>query len=145
MEWVTGLVAHGFAGVGAVDIFVAARRPAGTVLHPSAVIFTAGYDRAVTDGTWDTRRDESGRVLKVAAQTKVVIAGNQHLLIHRTVGIMANRAAFDHGVMLKKERPFLCRMALRTSLVRCFEIGATPGNYIPLMRVMAVIAGHLTS
>ena len=81
-------------------------------------------------------------MLEVALQAEVGIAGDQHLLVHRPVRVVADRAAFHHGVVLEEERALLRRMALRAGLVRGFQIRAAARDHMALVRVVAVVAAH---
>ena len=55
--------------------------------------------------------------LGMTAEAKVGIADHQHLLIHRTVWIMAQRAAFAHGRVFKDKGARLVTMTLRAAFV----------------------------
>ena len=134
--WLVGrLVAHGFAGIRAVDVFVATGDPAGAVLQASAVIFATGENRAVT-------RD--CRVFKMALEAEIGITLDEHLLVYRAVRVMADSASFDHGVMLEEEWALLGGMALCARLVGGFELGrACAGHDVALVRIVAFGAGHL--
>src|SRR6185369_12068812 len=50
-------------------------------------------------------------LLEMTPETKIGIARHQHLLVHRSVRIVACRAALADGLMLKNEGPALGGMA----------------------------------
>jgi len=65
------------------------------------------------DGTGASRRLH----LRVTTQAKIRVAFDQHLPVDRAVGIMADRAAFAHGLVLEDKRAGLVAMALRAALI----------------------------
>src|SRR5690349_1907000 len=66
-----------------------------------------------------TADDNSGwrLLLEVAPETKIGIARDQHLVVHRAVRIVAGCATFPHRFMLEDERPALRRVALTAGIV----------------------------
>lgn len=124
---------------------MATGRPAGAVLQPSAMILAASYDFTVTHHARNPVDDEPSRVLQVTAQTKVGITRNQHFLIHGAVRVVASGAAFHHGIVLEEEWPLLRRMALGAGLVRRLQFSSTAVDDVTFMRVVAIVAGHLTT
>jgi len=56
--------------------------------------------------------------LRVTLQAKVVVALDQHLRIHRTMGLMARRTAVTQRLVLEGMRPGLLAVALRAPLIQ---------------------------
>ena len=54
--------------------------------------------------------------LEVAFQAKVVVALNEHFVVHAAVRIMTRRAALADGFVFKDERPALCDMTLHAGV-----------------------------
>ena len=130
-----GLIPHGLAGVGAVNVFVAACAPASALLQAAAVFLAADDDRTVAFHRG---------VLEVAPQTEIGVPGDQHFLIHRAVRVMADGAAFEHGIVLEEEGAFLRGMALRARLVLVLEVCPCVDDDMAAMRIMAVTARYVT-
>jgi hypothetical protein len=130
-----GLIPHGLAGVGAVNVFVAACAPAGALLQAAAVFLAADNDGAVT---------LHGRMLEVTSQAEVGVTSDEHLLIHRPVRVVADRAAFEHGIVLEEEGALLRGMALRARLVLVLEVCPCVYDDMASMRIMAVTARYVT-
>lgn len=79
----------------------------------------------------------------MAAEAEIRVAGDEHLLIHGAVRIVADRAAFLHRLVREEERTFLRGVALRASLVGGFKRGARALNDFAFMRIVAIAASHL--
>ena len=82
-------------------------------------------------------------VLKVALEAEGGIALSKEFLVHRTMRLVTNEAAFAGGLVLVNERPSLLRMATEAGLVVAHERGAACDNRVALVRIMAITAGHL--
>jgi hypothetical protein len=130
-RWLEVSVTHGLAGVRAVDIFVAAGAPACAVLDAGAVVLAAHKEDAVSG--------DCG-MFKMAPQAEVVVAGDQHFLVHRAVGVMADGATLDHGVVLEEEWTLLSRMAFGARLVLILQVGPGIHDDVALVRVVTVAA-----
>ena len=76
--------------------FVATRRPASTPAQKARMI-------AATDKNSSRR----SLLLEMAFETKRGISLQQHLLVHRAVDGMANRASFTNGFVLENKRTML--------------------------------------
>ena len=98
------------------------------------MILATGYDGAVAG--------DRG-VLQVAPQAEVGVAGDQHLVVHRAVRVVADGAALEHGIVPEEERALLGSVALRARLVRGLEVGATPFDDVALVRLMTIRASDL--
>ena len=61
-------------------------------------------------------------VLKVALEAEGGIALSKEFLVHRTMRLVTNEAAFAGGLVLVNERPSLLRMAIETDLGRPVRI-----------------------
>jgi len=134
-----GLVTQGLARIGAMDRLMAAGAPARAVLKARAVVF--GACRAGEQNVALARgvlRD-----LQVAAQTKVGVASDEHLGVHRSVRTVAGGAAFLHRVMLEDKWTLLRRMALRAGFRFRFKRRAGAFDGIAGMRIMAIGATHV--
>ena len=55
--------------------------------------------------------------LRMAAQAKIRITFDEHLLVDRAVWVMANTATLVHRLVLKDERARLCPVTLRAALI----------------------------
>lgn len=120
---------------------VTARTPAATLPQPGRMGYVADINL--------TRRPLD---LRMAFQAKIQIALNQQLSIHRTMRIMANRAALAHSLMFEHKGPGLFAMTLRAVFVEpCHRQTARRArlgcdgrleNVAP-MRIMALHAIHL--
>ena len=84
-------------------------RPAGAHLQQRRVVRVA--DINVPGGNIGTLN------LGMAAEAQIGIADHQHLLIHRTMRIMAQRAALAHGRMFKDKGARLVTMALLAAFI----------------------------
>ena len=82
-------------------------------------------------------------VLKVALGAEGGIALSKEFLVHRTMRLVTNEAAFAGGLVLVNERPSLLRMATEAGLVVAHERSAACDNRVALVRIMAITAGHL--
>ena len=65
-----------------------------------------------------TSDDDSSRrlLLEMASKTKIRVARDQHLVVHRPVRIVARRAAFADRFVFKNKRPPLSCMTLATGV-----------------------------
>ena len=72
------------------------------------------------------------------------VAGDQHLVVDRAVGVVAGRAAFlpDSSVLIDK-RTGLLGVAADAGLSRSRESGATTADRVALVDIVAVHAAHL--
>ena len=102
-------IPHFGIDVRAVNGTVAASRPARSLSQQCGVRDFANVNF--------TARNARTLHLRVAFQTKVGIAFNEHFAVDRTVRIMTNDAAFTHGFMFKNKWPDLFAMTLRAILV----------------------------
>ena len=84
-----------------------------------------------------------GLLLEMALQAKVGIPLREHLVVHRSVRIMAGGATFARGLMLEDEWAALRDMTLGASVGLAGEIETTSFNRVALVRVMTVAAAHL--
>ena len=82
--------------------------------------------------------------LRVAAQAKIRVACDKHLLVDRAVGIVAGGATFAHRRMLENKRAHLVAMTLRAAFVlpRHRESVRRFQN-VAAVRVMALHAIHV--
>ena len=81
----------------------------------------------------------------MAPETKIGVARNQHFIVNRSVWVMANRAAFAHGFMLKDKRPSLRGVALATSIVLSEQCGPAALDGGTFVRIVAIAATHLAA
>ncbi len=81
--------------------------------------------------------------LRVAAQTKVVVAHNQHLIVDRAVHFVARRATFAQGFVLPNKRAALLLMAFEASFVDILHARRGPGAHIIPVRAVAIHTTHL--
>lgn len=95
------------ADVGSMDSGMATCSPAGSSTDKTAVVRLA-------DGDLAARNLE----LRMTFQAEVVIALNQQFPIDRAVGLMTDRAAFAHGLVLEHHRPGLLPMTLGARFVQ---------------------------
>lgn len=58
--------------------------------------------------------------LGVAAQTEIVIRGYKHFRMHRSMDLMAGRAAFTESFMFKDKRAALFFMTVETGFIDTF-------------------------
>lgn len=81
--------------------------------------------------------------LRMTFQTKISIPLQKQLVVHRTMGLMAGRAAFPHRFMLEDKGPGLLPMTLRTGLIPPRK-GQTPNGLLNVMpvRIMAIHTIH---
>lgn len=141
------LVTEVIIDVGTVDGLVASGAPARTALDVGVVQFTgvAGVDPAA-------RADLAGGggivwgPGEVAAEAEVLVACDQHFLVHRAVGLVAGDTAFLHCAVFKHERSGLSRVALGARLVHVLQRCARALDGVALMDVVAIhatnLAGH---
>ena len=124
-------------GIGAVRGLVAAGAPAGSLHETGGMVF-----RRVADGVAIDLADASDRRrLQVAAETEVAVAGDQHLLIHRTVRAVAGNAAFLHRAMFENEGTLLRGVALGAGFILTLHRRARALDGITGVDVMAIRTG----
>ena len=89
--------------------------------------------------------DNSARrlLLEVASETKIGVAGNEHLLVHRSMRIVTGRAAFANRFMFENKRPALCSVTLTAGVVLGEQRGSATAHGRPLVRIMAIAAAQL--
>lgn len=81
--------------------------------------------------------------LGVTLQAQIVVPLNQHLVIGRTMGLMANRTAFPQGLVFIHHQAGLLSMAGRASIVSSTQAQATFGfKKIETVRIVALNATH---
>jgi len=82
--------------------------------------------------------------LRVTLQAKVVVALDEHLRIHRTMRLMARRAAIAQRLMLEGMRPGLFAVALGAPLVQPRH-RQPPGGFhnVKPVRIVALRAIHV--
>ncbi len=112
---------------------VAARGPARAARDEGGVI-------APTDQQLTT----DGLLLIVALQAKGLVAGAEHLVVHRAVRIVAGDAALAGGFMFEDVRALLRRVALDAGVIHVRDLGAAAADRVPVVRIMAVGAGDFT-
>jgi hypothetical protein len=93
-------------GLGTVNGFVTAGRPASALLQPGRVIAVADEDAAV-----------AGLLLEVALEAEIRVALREHPLVHRAVRRMATDAAFADCFVFEHERTALGGVALEAGFV----------------------------
>lgn len=79
---------------------------------------------------------------EMAPEAEIVVASDEHLLIHGAVRIVTGGAAFEHRVVFIDERAGLLRMAARAGLIGRREIQRAAFDGISLMWIMAIAAGY---
>jgi hypothetical protein len=115
---------------------VAAGGPAGAVTEVLGVILLADENEAGASGAGDND-------LRVAAQTKIVIALGEHFFVHRTMRFVADDATFAQGGVLEDEGAGLLLVTLRASLVIAGKSESARGFHdVQAMRVVALNAVH---
>lgn len=57
-----------------------------------------------------------GLLLKMAFQTKILVSLREHLVVDRSMRIVAGSAAFTNRFVFENERPALSGVALRTGV-----------------------------
>ena len=112
--------------------FMAARAPATAALQERRMVPAADEN--------DVRR---GLLLEVALEAKILVPLDQHLVVHRSVRIVAGGAAFADGLVLKHKRAALRNVALGTSFVLGSHGEWRPDRGWAFMRIMAIAAAHL--
>ena len=94
-----------------------------------------------------------GLLLKVALQTKSVVALGQHALVDRAVRRMTGRATFTQCLMLVNKRASLCGVTLKTCFVLTEKSNAAtleglmnirPASFhrLSLVGIVAIGAAH---
>lgn len=64
---------------------------------------------------------DDGKIhLGVAAQTEIIIRGDKHFGMHRSMDLMAGRATFTESFMLKNKRAALIFMTLEAGFIDPF-------------------------
>ena len=129
--------------IGTMHALMAAGAPARAAVEPRGIghasgisgMVLAGKDRAVADGH---------RVLQVALEAEIGVALEQHLLVHRAMGIVASRASFAQGIVFKNEGPLLRGVAFGAGFVLVLETRAAAFDGIALVRIVAFGAAHLS-
>lgn len=83
--------------------------------------------------------------LRVATETEMSTSLDQHLLVHRTVGLMAGGAAVLHALMNEDKGPSLFPVALGALLILAGQ-AETAGLFenLAAVRVVTTDAIHLT-
>ena len=110
-----------------VNGFVAARRPAGALLHAHRVIRPSDQYLA------------SSHPLEMALQAKIGVARRQQLGVDRAMSGVTGRAAFARGFVFENVRPTLGRMAAQTTFIFREQCITAPMNGA-LVRRMTVRA-----
>jgi hypothetical protein len=132
--WVR-LVSQSRVHVRAMDGCVTTRRPAGSHAEKGGVIGIADINVAAGD--------RQALHLGVAAQAKIGIAFDEHLLVDGAVRTVADDTAFAQRVVLKNKGPCLIPMALGATLVLPRH-GQPAGRFhdVHAVRVVALDAVH---
>lgn len=81
----------------------------------------------------------------MASETKIGVAGDEHLLVHRPVRVVTRGAAFAHRFVLENKRPALRSMAFAACVVLGQQCCSAAPHCRALVRVMAIAAGHLAT
>lgn len=115
----------------AVDRLMAARRPAGAPGEKSGVALNANRDLVI------------GMFLEMALETEVRVARRQHLVVDRTVGLVAFGTTFTDRLVLKGIRPALRVVTVQADIVLRRQRRAPAQNGIPLVHLMAIAAANL--
>jgi hypothetical protein len=129
--------------LGAVNRFVATRRPAGALLQPAGVVAIADEDLAV-----------GGLLLEMALQAEIGAALGEQLLVHRAVRGMAGNATLANCFVLENKWPALGGVTFQAGAVRTQHSDATTLHFlrhvgpaafdrVALVRVMAIGAAYL--
>lgn len=81
--------------------------------------------------------------IAMATHTQIGIPSNEHLIVDRTVDLVAGRASFPQREMLDRERTPLLLVTPETRLVHVLHGCGGPGFGIQAVRIMTVGAGHV--
>ena len=90
-------------------------------------------------GTTDDNA-RGGLLLEVAAEAKVGIACDEHLFVHRAVGIMAGGAALADGLMLEDKWAALDGVAFATGIVLREQRSSTAADSRAFVGIVAITA-----
>lgn len=126
-----------------MNCLMAPCRPAGSHLDIEGVPNTSiGFShRQLTRDRGSSGR--AGLRLEVALKAEHRVAGDEKLLVHGTVRVMAGSATFPQRLMLKDKGAALECVALKADLVLAHEVGcASSLGDGALVRVVAVNAAH---
>ena len=115
----------------AVNGFVAAGGPTGAAGNETRVVTTTDEETA-----------GGGLLLEVALQTEGLVAGFEHLVVHRPVRGVTHHAAFASCLVLKDERSLLSRVALETGVVGSRQLHAAAQRRISGVGIMTIGARH---
>ncbi len=85
----------------------------------------------------------SSSLTAMAPETQRGIPCDQHLIIDRTMDLVARSAAFPKRQMLKHKRSALLFMAFKARLIHVRHRSGRPGPCIRAMGIVAVRAGHM--
>jgi len=120
--------------VGAVNGGVATGGPAAALPHKRGVVHLADEEVA-----------GSALGLRVALQAEVGVMLHEQLGVNGSVRVVANGAAFAHGLVFEDELAGLLLMALRAGLVHLSQAEAAGGlHHVVTMRVVALHAVQVT-
>src|ERR1700728_4811120 len=111
---------------------MAATAPAGAARDERRMVHIANQQHAGT-----------GLLLEMALQAQVLIARDEHFLVHAAVRIVADGAAFADGFMFEDKRAALLRMALEAGFIRARRRSRATLDHPALVRIVAIAATHL--
>ena len=80
--------------------------------------------------------------LDMAAQAQIRVAGKQHLVINRTMHLMADRTSFTQTFMLPDKRTALFLVTFKTRLVDVFHTRGPPWPRVNAMKIMTIGTAH---
>lgn len=115
-----------------VNGLVAAGCPAGAARQEEGVVEPSDQDLAILL-----------LFLEMALKAKGGVAGPKHLGIDRSVGLVADGAAFTESFMLEHEGPPLHLVTLEAIVVYPIQVHTAEGNGGSFVRVMAINARDL--
>ena len=81
-------------------------------------------------------------LLEMALEAKALIAHLEHHVVDRAVRIMADGAAFAHGLVFENKRPALCNMAFQASVVLGMQSRSAAFDGWAFVRIMTIAAAH---
>ena len=88
----------------------------------------------------DHNTPQGDLLLEVAFETERLVARDEHLLIHRTMRLVAGRAAFPQGFMFEDERAELGGMAFAARFILGHQRRPAAFDRISPVWIMAVAA-----
>jgi hypothetical protein len=115
-----------------VDCFVATGRPTRAATYEAAVITPPNQESA-----------RGGLFLEVTLQTERLIAGLEHLVVHRTVGRVTDYAALSRRFMLEDKGATLGLVAFETGFVSACQLHAAAHDRVAGVGFVTIRARQL--